>query len=324
MPKSYLSAAQVSDLVGRRSGHLNERSKHLARVCGEDYLALQQETRKLIDELFIPPADGSNFTELDERRFALVERFLDGPEAIHRFVELHGSSDAFPEQYASLYANANLEPGIVPAEGINDHSDVLLNDMFKYILDPSNGIVTNPDKAHIMVIWRAACGVLEAAYRNGIKKAIHVAMTRGHGSRAEIYYRGESLLNVLDPNAEYLIWDPMIATAWSMHLAIDELEKRGVPTGQISTAGMFVAPEGMARLLKLHPNLRRSVACRFEGGMDGNAYLKRMRVGDYGDLIAGSFSEKRIISWSEQMEMMTLTESRDFLKRMRGESLVAA
>lgn len=321
MPKSYLSSAHVSDLVGRRLGHVLERGRHLAMVSGEDYFSLQKETKSLIEGLFIPPEDGSNFTELDHRKFALVERFLGGPEAVHRFVELHGDNAAFPEQYATLYANANLESGIVPAQGVNDHSDVILEDMFRYILDPNHGIITNPDKAHIMVIWRAACGVLEAAHRHGIKKAIHVAMTRGHGSKAEIYYRGESLLNKLDPSAEYLIWDPMIATAWSMHLAIEELEKQGVPTGQISTAGMFVAPEGIARLLNLHPGLRRSIACRVEGGMDNNAYLKRMRVGDYGDLIAGSFSEKRIVSWEEQLQMMTRTEARDFLKRMRGESL---
>ncbi len=321
MPKSYLSAAQVNDLVGKRLGYVQERGRHLAMVSGEDYSALKVETRSLIKGLFIPPEDGSNFTELSDRKFALVQRFLSGPEAVHRFVELHGDTDAFPEQYATLYANANLAAGIVPAEGVNDHSDVLLDDMFKYILNPNHGIITNPDKAHIMVIWRAACGVLEVAHRSGIKKAIHVAMTRGHGSKAEIYYRGESLRAQLDPTAEYLIWDPMIATAWSMHLAIEELEKQGVPSKQISTAGMFVAPEGMVRLLNLHPGLRRAVACRFEGGMDVDAYLKRMRVGDYGDLIAGSFSEKRIVSWEEQLKMMTKAEAKDFLKRMRGESL---
>jgi uracil phosphoribosyltransferase len=81
-----------------------------------------------------------------------------------------------------------------------------------------------------------------------------------------------------------LLLDPMLATGASAAAACGELERAGA--GQITLLSVVSAPEGIARLQDLHPEIN-IVTASIDDGLDDHAYIVP-GLGDFGDRLFGT------------------------------------
>ena len=105
--------------------------------------------------------------------------------------------------------------------------------------------------------------------------------------RDEETHRPESYYNRLPetcPNEFVIILDPMLATGGSAAAAISTLKHWGAP--KIAFVGLIAAPEGVQRLLNVHPDVSIYVA-KLDRELDENAYI-RPGLGDAGDRMFGT------------------------------------
>lgn len=316
MLESVLSGDDVELVRSTREPFLRERGARLASLKGENPSELDEETRLLVASLFARalPA-GKAFGDISDREAALLDRHVLALRAAGRWDSLH--EHELRKFYAALYFNSVCgETRITPTQ-FHAAAGVVLDDMFKRVMNPQNGIIKNPEKAYIAVIWRAACVGIEAAHKAGFRRAIHIAMSRDHATaKSQVYFRGESASQSLPADAEVFGFDPMFATGGSMIDLVEHLKTMGVDPTRINLGAVFAVPEGLARVMDRYPDLHSITVGRVENGLDGNAYIKGMRVGDFGDQVAGAFTDERVNGWN-QMGMMTELECARFLQRMR-------
>jgi uracil phosphoribosyltransferase len=78
-----------------------------------------------------------------------------------------------------------------------------------------------------------------------------------------------------------LLLDPMLATGGSALCAIEKLRDAGVPEENIVFVTVVCAPEGIERVLTLHPKLIVCTASVADG-LNESSYIRRS-VGDFGD-----------------------------------------
>ena len=83
-----------------------------------------------------------------------------------------------------------------------------------------------------------------------------------------------------------VICAPLLATGYSAAHAVDVLKKRGVPGTSIRFLALVSAPEGVAVMQKLHPDVEIYVASLDEK-LDENAYIVP-GLGDAGDRLFGT------------------------------------
>lgn len=316
MLESVLSGDDVELVRCTREPFLRARSARLAALNGQDPADLDKEARILVTGLFdrILPA-GKAFGEIDDREAALLDRHVLALKDAGRWDSFH--EHTLRKVYATLYFNSVCGEARITPTQFHAAANEVLDDMFKRVMNPENGIIKDPQKAYIAFIWRAACVGIEAAHRAGFRRAIHIAMSRDHATaKSQVYFTGESASQTLPPDAEVFGFDPMFATGGSMIDLVEHLKNMGVDPTRINLGAVFAVPEGLARVMDRYPDLHSVTVGRVESGLDSKAYIKGMRVGDFGDQVAGAFTEERVKSWN-QMGMMTEKECRRFLERMR-------
>jgi uracil phosphoribosyltransferase len=135
----------------------------------------------------------------------------------------------------------------------------------------------------LVPILRAGLGMTDAAL--DILPSAHVWHLGIR--RDEETHRPESYYNRLPdicPDDLIIVLDPMLATGGSASAAIATLKRWGAP--KITFVGLIAAPEGVARLLLDHPDVRVHVA-QLDRELDENAYI-RPGLGDAGDRMFGT------------------------------------
>lgn len=110
----------------------------------------------------------------------------------------------------------------------------------------------------------------------------HIGMYRDSNKRPVEYL--VRLPNVTD--RLFIICDPMLATGYSAAHAVDVLKKRGVSGESIRFLALVSAPEGIAVMQQLHPDIEIYVASLDEK-LDENAYIVP-GLGDAGDRLFGT------------------------------------
>lgn len=139
------------------------------------------------------------------------------------------------------------------------------------------------DRIGLVPILRAGLGMTDAALNILPSAEVwHLGFRRD-----EETHRPESYYNRLPescPNDLIIVLDPMLATGGSAAAAISTLKHWGAP--KITFIGLIAAPEGVARLLRDHPDVRVHVAA-LDRQLDENAYI-RPGLGDAGDRMFGT------------------------------------
>lgn len=135
----------------------------------------------------------------------------------------------------------------------------------------------------IVPILRAGLGMTDAALTFLPSAEVwHLGLRRDEEThRPESYY---SRLPEVCPDDLVIVLDPMLATGGSASAAITMLKEWGAP--KITYVGLIAAPEGVARLLRDHPDVRVHVAL-LDRQLDENAYI-RPGLGDAGDRMFGT------------------------------------
>ncbi|MGH9105441.1 MAG: uracil phosphoribosyltransferase [Acidimicrobiales bacterium] len=131
-------------------------------------------------------------------------------------------------------------------------------------------------------VLRAGLGMLEAVTELFPEVSVgYVGLERDHATfEPSLYY---SKLPPLGGCAALLL-DPMLATGGSACAACDALEKAGAE--EITLLSVVSAPEGIARLQRLHPRVG-IVTASIDDGLDQDAYIVP-GLGDFGDRLFGT------------------------------------
>ena len=135
----------------------------------------------------------------------------------------------------------------------------------------------------VVPILRAGLGLVDGVLRMVPSARVgHIGMYRDENKRPVEYL--VRLPNVTD--RLFIICDPMLATGYSAAHAVDVLKKRGVPGTSIRFLALVSAPEGVAVMQKLHPDVEIYVASLDEK-LAENAYIVP-GLGDAGDRLFGT------------------------------------
>lgn len=111
----------------------------------------------------------------------------------------------------------------------------------------------------------------------------HIGLARDHDTHKPLEY----LVRLPDSEGRtFILVDPMLATGNSAAHAVDILNRRGIPDGQILFLALVAAPEGMRTFNAVHPGVRVYVAALDER-LDENAYILP-GLGDAGDRMFGT------------------------------------
>lgn len=133
-------------------------------------------------------------------------------------------------------------------------------------------------------VLRAGLGMLEAVTELFPEVTVgYVGLERDHATfEPSLYY---SKLPPMEGCAALLL-DPMLATGASAAAACAALEEAGAQ--HVTLLSVVSAPEGIARLHKLHPEVDIVTSC-IDDGLDEHAYIVP-GLGDFGDRLFGTGS----------------------------------
>lgn len=307
MFQSVLSPHDLDRVSRRRAECLIARGQLKDILVTEKAADLDRETDDLLLRTF--PSNGS-FNKVDTLRGkALLDRCVRQALEEGRLTVLH--EHRLREQYAHLYFNSLSGTDTVDPETFYGASMPILDDLFEHITYPGTAQSIAADKAHIAMVWRAAFVAVEPACRANIRRAIHFGMSRNHTPRSTTYFKGESASQIVTEGQQVIGFDPMFATGGTMLDLTEELLKMGFTQDRIVLSALFAVPEGLVRVLKAYPHLRGITVGRLESGMNDNAYLVDMAVGDYGDRIVKALrprvtdaQNKRMITGAEAVRLM--------------------
>ena len=135
----------------------------------------------------------------------------------------------------------------------------------------------------VVPILRAGLGMVDAAIDALPRARVwHLGMYRDETTHRPVAY-----YNNLPPRSEddlVILLDPMLATGGSADDAIGVLKRWGA--SQLKFVGIKAAPEGVARVLKSHPDVPIHVAS-LDRELDENCFI-RPGLGDAGDRLFGT------------------------------------
>ena len=139
----------------------------------------------------------------------------------------------------------------------------------------------------LVPIIRAGLGMVEAA-ADALPHAEvwHLGMYRDEATHQPVSYYNR--LPETCPDDVVLVLDPMLATGGSASDAIAELKRWGA--GSITFVGIIGAPEGIAEVTSLHPDVPLFLA-RQDRELDANRFI-RPGLGDAGDRLFGTVSQE--------------------------------
>ncbi len=130
----------------------------------------------------------------------------------------------------------------------------------------------------LVPILRAGLGMTEAAL-NALPGShlYHLGLYRDEATHRPVSYYNR--LPETCPDDVVFLLDPMLATGGSATAAMQTLKEWGAP--RVVFVGLIAAPEGVARMLREHPDVPIHVA-KLDRELDPNAYI-RPGLGDAGD-----------------------------------------
>lgn len=135
----------------------------------------------------------------------------------------------------------------------------------------------------LVPILRAGLGMVDAAGGLLPRSTIyHLGIYRDEESHLPVSYYNK--LPTKMPDEVMILLDPMLATGGSATAAASTLKANGVE--HIIFVGIIAAPEGVAHMLREHPDVPIHVA-RLDRELDANKYI-RPGLGDAGDRLFGT------------------------------------
>jgi uracil phosphoribosyltransferase len=150
-------------------------------------------------------------------------------------------------------------------------------------LESTIGYTVSGKKLTLVPILRAGLGMVEGMLRLVPAARVgHIGLYREHDTLepVEYYFKIPA-----DPEArDFIVLDPMLATGGSASAAIQFLKDSGAT--RIRYVCIVAAPEGVARLLRDHPDLPVFTAA-LDRQLDENGYI-RPGLGDAGDRLFGT------------------------------------
>ncbi|WP_319202952.1 uracil phosphoribosyltransferase [uncultured Ilyobacter sp.] len=141
-----------------------------------------------------------------------------------------------------------------------------------------------PDKAVAVVpILRAGLGMVDGILALvPTAKVGHIGVYRNEETLEPVYYYCKLPTDIAE--RKVILVDPMLATGGSAIYAIDYLKENGVT--DITFMCLVAAPEGLAKVIKKHPDVD-IYAAKIDQGLDENGYIYP-GLGDCGDRIFGT------------------------------------
>ncbi|WP_319370243.1 uracil phosphoribosyltransferase [uncultured Ilyobacter sp.] len=141
-----------------------------------------------------------------------------------------------------------------------------------------------PDKAVAVVpILRAGLGMVDGILALvPTAKVGHIGVYRDEETLEPVYYYCKLPTDISE--RKVILVDPMLATGGSAIYAIDYLKENGVT--DITFMCLVAAPEGLAKVIKKHPDVD-IYAAKIDQGLDENGYIYP-GLGDCGDRIFGT------------------------------------
>ena len=134
-----------------------------------------------------------------------------------------------------------------------------------------------------MPILRAGLGMVEGVWELMPHAEVwHIGLYRDEQTLKPVAYYNR--LPVAPTVSVCLILDPMLATGGSAVATVDILKKWGV--SKIKFVGLIAAPEGIARLHEVHPDVPIHTAA-IDERLNENAYILP-GLGDAGDRLFGT------------------------------------
>lgn len=213
------------------------------------------------------------------------------PEASHRFPNLYVSQHPLVQHKITQLSEAHTPTETFRAlTGELTHflmyeatTDLpLKQEVFSTPLERTTGSVLDCRIA-LVPIMRAGLGMVDSA-RDLVPHATvyHLGIYRDEITHHPIsYYRK---LPAVLPCDLTIVLDPMLATAGSATAAVAELKAHGAKW--IKYVGLIAAPEGVALMLREHPDVDLHVA-RLDRELDKNKFI-RPGLGDAGDRMFGT------------------------------------
>jgi uracil phosphoribosyltransferase len=111
----------------------------------------------------------------------------------------------------------------------------------------------------------------------------HIGLYRDHVTHQPVEY----LVKLPEPEGRlFILVDPMLATGNSACHAVEVLNRHGVEDARIRFVALVIAPEGMTRLARRHPDLKVYGAALDER-LNEDAYIVP-GLGDAGDRLFGT------------------------------------
>jgi len=138
----------------------------------------------------------------------------------------------------------------------------------------------------LVPILRAGLGMIDGA-RDLLPGATvyHVGIYRDETTHSPISYYNRLPAQI--PTDLIILLDPMLATGGSATAATTELKARGAR--KIKYVGIIAAPEGVAQMLREHPDVPIHVAA-LDRELDTNKFI-RPGLGDAGDRLFGTMGD---------------------------------
>lgn len=151
-------------------------------------------------------------------------------------------------------------------------------------LETTKGVVLGSEVVVVPVL-RAGLGLVDGFVRYVPEARVgHLGMYRDEQTHRPVDYYSNIPEEAKD--ARVFVVDPMLATGGSAAGAINHLKSRGAR--DITFVCLVAAPEGVARLTELHPEVP-IITAALDRELDENAFI-RPGLGDAGDRIFGTDS----------------------------------
>lgn len=245
---------------------------------------LDEVREKLIADRRTPEKNRAKaFAELSREDLGVLEYQL---EAYREHGMLVMRSDpVIRKNLQALRINQVMKQIFVSGGAFRALSDALYERYTRIVLEELRK--TMPDlmpEEHMACILplRASLIGAPAWQRAGMKNFGIIGVSRNEkGAHPETpYYKRPPVMNAKVRIG--VIEDPMLATAGTIMEVVKWFLELGLPESSIVVQSLVAAPEGIELLHMAYPAVR-VFAATVDGGLDGNAYIKNVGIGDCGD-----------------------------------------
>jgi uracil phosphoribosyltransferase len=212
-------------------------------------------------------------------------------KAAGTYPNLHVSNHPLVKHKVTLLSDIETEPGLF-RDLVSELTELL-------VYEATRNLPTRPLPFHspletaegtelataigLVPILRAGLGMVDAAGGLLPRSTIyHLGIYRDEESHLPVSYYNK--LPTKMPDEVMILLDPMLATGGSAVAAAATLKANGVE--HIIFVGIIAAPEGVAHMLREHPDVPIHVA-RLDRELDANKYI-RPGLGDAGDRLFGT------------------------------------